>query len=182
MRSALSAVAAVAAAVVAAATVSPVAASTRGTASPAGLGSFASWRAAQRAAGFRLVRPSVTFGQRRNGNISVSKCLVKREFAKRIVIANYGRTVRAMFSVNQNNSGRPCLRTTRLTRLGRATVHGARATLSGLCGRSGLPACTARKIWLFLAWSRHHVYYVTSSFGERRATLVRFARGLVRVR
>jgi hypothetical protein len=187
MRSALSAAAtataaAVAAAVVAAAAVvSPVAASTRGAASPAGLGSFASWRAAQRAAGFRLLKPSVTFGQRRNGDIAVTKCLVKHQFTKRVVIANYGRTVRAQLSVNQNNSGKPCLRTTRMTRLATVTVHGATATLSGLCGRTGFPSCTSRRIWLYLVWSSHHVYYVTSSFGERRATLISFARGLVRV-
>ena len=186
MRSALSAAAAatavIAGAVVAAgAVVSPVTASTRGAATAARLGSFASWRAAQRAAGFRLVKPSVTFGQRRNGDITVSKCLVKHEFTKRLVIANYGRTVRAQLSLSQNNSGRPCLRTTRMTRLGSVTVHGATATLFGLCGRTGFPSCTARKIWLYLVWSRHRVYYVASSFGERRSTLISFARGLVRV-
>jgi hypothetical protein len=186
MRSALSvattAVAASAIAVlVAAAVVNPVAASTRGAATTAGLGSFASWRAAQRAAGFRLVKPSVTFGQRRNGNISVSKCLVKGEFAKRVVIANYGRTVRAQLSVSQNNYGKPCLRRTAMTQLGPVTVRGARATLSGLCGFSGFPPCTARRIWLYLVWSRHRIYYVASSWGERRSTLISFARGLVRV-
>ena len=189
MRSALSAVTAVSAAFIAAATAvclvaasaGPVVASTRGPATPGGLGSFASWRAAQRAAGFRLLKPSVTFGQRRNGNISVSKCLVRHEFAKRVVIANYGRTVRAQLSVSQNNYGRPCLRMTRMTRLASVSVRGARAALSGLCGRTGFPACTSRRIWLYLTWSRHGIYYVTSSWGERRSTLISFARGLVRV-
>jgi hypothetical protein len=172
----------VAAAAAAAALVGPAAmASTQGAAQSAGLGSFSTWRAAQRAAGFGLLKPTVTFGDRRNGGIEVSKCLVRGEFGKRVVIVSYGLTVRTMFRLNQNNSGRPCLHTTRMMRLGTVTVRGARAALFGVCDRAGLPGCTARAIWLYLTWSRRHIYYVAASYGERRGTLVGFARGLVRV-
>ncbi len=146
-----------------------------------GLGLFRSWRAAQSAAGFRLLRPAATFGLARNGRIAVIRCGVPGQGAKRVVIANYGLTPRVNLRFTQDDYGRPCLRAGRVAILGHYTVHRARATLSGVCGRPGLPRCGRRNVVLLLAWRRRGIYYVASSFGEPRAALIAFARRTIAV-
>lgn len=142
-------------------------------------GLFKSWHAAQSAAGFELIRPTKTFGQKRNGKIVVRRCVVKPTKSKnpgRLVTVTYGLTPKAQLRLSQSNSGHACSVTGRLTALGKVKVGGVTAKLSGLCGRAHLPACTSTKIFLFLTWIKHGVYYVASSFGESRVTLVGFAR------
>jgi hypothetical protein len=148
----------------------------------AGIGQFSTWRAAQRAAAFPLLRPTRTFGLPITDKISVARCEISRKKAKkRLVIASYGRTGRANLTISQNNSGGPCTKTRRVTILGHFSVNGVRATLIGDCGVKGLPSCQSTKIFLFLTWRARGVYYQSSSFGEARRVLVGFARGLVRV-
>ena len=141
--------------------------------------------AAQSAAVFALIRPTKTFGQKRNGKIVVTRCVVKPTKSRnpgRLVMATYGLTPKAQLVLSQTNSGHACSMTGKATALGTVKVGGGTAKPTGLCGRAGLPPCTATKIFLFLTWIKHHVYYVASSFGESRATLVAFARATKRVR
>lgn len=145
------------------------------------LGNFTSWSAAQKAAGFKLLRPTRTYGHKRNGPIGVSRCEVKKMEAKRVVSVIYGLTPFSMLGLTQNNSGKACTETGKLTRLGTYKVDGAKAVLTGKCGMKGLRPCSSTKIFLFLTWTRHGIYYVATSFGLGRKTLVGFATGLRRV-
>ena len=148
----------------------------------AGIGQFSTWRAAQHAAGFGLLRPTKTFGLPITNKISVARCEIsKKKAKKRLVIGSYGRTVRANLTISQNNSGSPCTTTTKGTTLGHYVVRGMRATLIGDCGSRGLPSCKSTKIFLFLSWRASGIYYQAMSYGESRNSLVGFARSLVRV-
>ncbi len=148
---------------------------------PAGTGSFYSWRAAQRAAGFGLYAPSRTYGLRRNGLISVDRCAVTGKLSKRDVFASYGSFLARELSIAQMNSGGPCGNFGEARRLGTVRVMGRRATLYGVCGRHLGPPCSSRKITLYLTWTKHGNYYEASSHNERTATIVGFARSLRRV-
>jgi len=148
----------------------------------AGIGQFSTWRAAQKAAGFHLLRPTKTFGLPINSKISVARCEISKKTAKkRLVIASYGRTVKANLTISQNNAGAPCTKTRKITFLGHFSVLGSRATLIGICGVKGLPSCKSKKIFLFLTWRSRGIYYQAMSFGESRSVVVSFARSLVRV-
>jgi hypothetical protein len=151
---------------------------------PGHLGLFISWHAAQEAADFPLIRPTKTFGLKRNGRIVVTRCVTgptKDRHARRLVIARYGNTPRAQLMLSQNNTGHPCGSIGKVTSLGTVRVHGVKARLSGLCGRDHLPRCSAKNIFLFLTWTKHHIFYVASSFGKSRGILIAFARGTVPV-
>ena len=146
--------------------------------SPAAIGPFHSWHAAQRAAGFRLKRPTRLDGLTRSGAIFVERCQVTGELRKRDVFAAYGKEQHRFLSISQNNSGAPCGNFGEAKKLRTYRVHGARATLFGVCGIKGEPSCHRRRIFLFLTWKRHHRYYVATSHNERRHALVSFARSL----
>ncbi|HET7016537.1 MAG TPA: hypothetical protein VFI65_21625 [Streptosporangiaceae bacterium] len=148
----------------------------------AGIGQFSTWRSAQSAAGFHLMRPAKTYGLPINSKISVARCEISKKTAKkRLVIASYGRTVRANLTISQNNSGAPCTKTRQITVLGHYLVQGKRATLIGICGVKGLPSCKSTKIFLFLSWRANGIYYQAMSYGFSRKVVVGFAKGLVRV-
>lgn len=145
---------------------------------PAGIGSFHSWRAAQRAAGFGLYAPVRTYGLRRNGLIIVDRCQVTGKLSRRNVFAGYGSFLGRELSIAQNNSGGPCGNFGAARRLGTVRVMGQRATLYGVCGRHLGPPCSSRKITLYLTWAKHGKYYEASAHNERPASLVGFARSL----
>jgi hypothetical protein len=64
--------------------------------------------------------------------------------------------------------------------LGHYRVDGVRAYLIGECGEPELPAsCHSRDIWLYLSWTKDHVFYQASSHDQWRATIVGFARSLI---
>ncbi len=129
-----------------------------------------------------MLRPTKTFGLPINNKISVARCEIsKKKAKKRLVIASYGRTVRANLTISQNNSGSPCTKTRKVHVPRALLVRGARATLIGDCGVKGLPSCKSTKIFLFLSWRASGIYYQAMSYGESRNTLVGFARSLVRV-
>src|ERR1700690_3488960 len=71
---------------------------------PMKTGSFSTWGAAQRAAGFGLMKPGKTYGLHR-GPIVVNRCLVNGKLSKRQVIAGYGSFLTKALAINQNNSG-----------------------------------------------------------------------------
>ena len=95
-----------------------------------------------------------------------------------MVTVSYGRTPYKTLSLSQNNSGGPCAKTGSVKQLGHVKVDGRNALLTGKCGMLGLPSCKSKKIFLFLTWKKHGVYYAASSFGLFRKTLAGFAQGL----
>jgi len=146
---------------------------------PSRLGQFSTWRGARAAAGFALLRPTRTYGQKRSNEIFVTRCEAGRKARKQVmVVATYGLKPSAGLTLRQDNAGIACAMTGRTRQLAKVTVQGASATLSGECGRHPMPACSSRQIFLFLTWKRHGIYYAASSFGEWPKTLVGFARAL----
>jgi hypothetical protein len=148
---------------------------------PASTGSFLTWRAAQHAAGFALRRPSKTYGLTRTGGILVERCPAAGERRKRDVIATYGSFQHRLLGIQQNNSGATCVTLTGIHRLHTYHVDGVTAHLWGRCHVSGTPSCKTRKMWLFLSWRRHGIFYLVTSHNVRRVTIVGFARSLAKV-
>jgi hypothetical protein len=143
---------------------------------------FHTWRGAQHAARFRLLHPRRTYKLRLAHGIQVEHCHVPGKARKRIVDATYSKPGHAMLAVEQSNSGGPCGRSEPAAKpLGTVKIHGVTAHLSGLCGMTGQPSCHSKKIFLFLTWRHHGVYYQAISYYEARATLIGFARSLTRV-
>jgi hypothetical protein len=164
-------------------TASPARAATAAVAAaPAGTGPFSTWRRAQRAAGFRLRRPTYTAGLRRAEPVLVEKCLAAHELSKRNVLSLYGSLRKGLLVLEQNNSGHPCGDFGEAKKLGTYRIEGAKATLWGSCGAHGMPPCSHKRIALFLEWRRYGIYRLASSYNERKRTLLRFARGLKKVR
>ena len=154
-------------------------------AATAGTGQFGSWKAAQKAAGFRLLRPTRLYKHVRNGDLIVTRCAAtvkKKKAVHRVVIASYGLTPFSTLALYQNNLGKPCSSIGRVTLLRKVKVDGTTAQLSGKCGMKGLRSCTSRKIFLFLTWTKNHIYYMATSFGVAPKTLVGFAASLRQVR
>ena len=148
----------------------------------AGIGAFLRWRPAQRAAGFALLRPTSTYGLDRSGPILVQRCTATGAARKRDVIASYGSFRRRLLGIEQNDSGGPCGNFGAARKLDTYRVDHAAARLWGICRMPHAPRCRARKIWLFLTWRKHGVYYQASSHNVWRAVIVGFARGLAAVR
>ncbi len=142
---------------------------------------FHTWRAAQHAARFQLLRPERTYKLKILGAIHVEHCHVTGKTSKRMADATYGKAGHALLGIQQNNSGGPCGNGEVARSLGKVKIHGVTAHLSGLCGMTGLPSCHSKKIFMFLTWRHHGVYYQAISFSEARATLIGFARSLNRV-
>jgi hypothetical protein len=142
---------------------------------------FHTWRAAQHAASFKLLRPGRTYKLKLLGAIHLEHCHVTGETRKRVVDATYGQAGHALLGIEQNNSGAPCGNGEVAKSLGTVKIHGVTAHLAGLCGMTGLPSCHSKKIFLFLTWRHHGIYYQAVSDNEARATLVGFARALHRV-
>jgi hypothetical protein len=145
---------------------------------PAATGSFHTWRAAERAAGFQLRHPARLHGLTRTGAIVVTRCEVTGQLRKRNVFASYGKPQHRFLQISQNNSGSACGNFGEAKDLRTIRVHGTRATLFGVCGFTGEPSCHKRNIFLFLVWRHHHVFYVASSHNEWASALMNFARSL----
>ena len=153
------------------------------TAPAAGVGQFTTWRAAQRAAGFGLMKPTNTYGVHRAGKIMVTRCEEHLRSRYRVTTANYGSSAFHYIVLSQNNSGGACQREGTSHRIGRVRVQGVTAVLRGLCDMAHLPRCKSnRKAWFFLTWRKHGVYYMAASYGEWQSTLIGFGRHLVPVR
>ena len=168
--------AAIAALCVAAAPASAVAAD-RG---PAGTHGYTTWPAAQRAAGFALLKPSATDGLPISGKIEVSSC---PSLHSTWVLATYA-SARAKPSLgilqvrhNDGCAGEP----PPSVKLATYHVDGAKATLYGVCRLFHNPPCKHLAIERLLIWTKGSVYYSVSSYDERPATIVGFARKLKKV-
>jgi hypothetical protein len=147
-------------------------------ASPAAVGTFKTWAGAQRAAGFKLLQPGITYGLRKAG-ILVGTCETSPR--SRLVSAYYGSIPKTGLALQQNDAGKPCSFSSFAGRkLGTYSVHGHTATMEGLCGYAGLASCTNRDIELWLTWISGGNFYVASSHDESRSRLVHFALTLKR--
>jgi hypothetical protein len=148
-------------------------------AGPARTGTFKTWPAAQKAAGFKLLKPTSTFGLRRQGGINVMRC---QSPTKLDVNVSYAHAKANMFW-DQTTAKFRCGDIGEATFLGRYRVDGVWARLLGACGVMSAPPCSSRKLYpLDLLWAKHGVSYLLISEGVRRATIVGFARGLRPVR
>jgi hypothetical protein len=144
-------------------------------------GKYHSWKAAQRAAGFRLLRPGSTDGLiRTNGGIQVGRCAS----GYATVYAQYGRAKGRLLGLIQDDlkGAQPCSNIGEATTLGHPKVDGVTATLLGACGTMmGEPSCHSAHLWLFVVWARHGNYYQALSHDQSRRTIVAFARRLHKV-
>jgi hypothetical protein len=152
------------------------------------VGTYRSWKAAQHAAGFRLLRPAGTDGLKpSNGGIRVAGCEGNsHKYAN--VYAQYGYAgypSRKLIGLFQDDApgATPCENIGIATPLGHYKVDGTTATLLGACGTQvpGLPSCHHYHVWLFLVWTRHGHYYQVQTHDESRSTIVAFARRLHKV-
>jgi len=144
---------------------------------PAGTHGYTTWPAAQRAAGFALLRPSDTDGLPISGKIEVTSC---PQLHSTWVLAAYA-SARAkpslgIMQVRHNDGCAGELPPT--VKLATYHVDGAKATLYGACRILHNPPCTHLAIERFLVWTKGRDYYVVSSYDERPATVVGFARKL----
>jgi hypothetical protein len=149
------------------------------TARPAA--TYTTWRAAQHAAGFTLLKPTQTFGLKRMGGILVTPCESTGQLRKRDVGASYGVTNHQLVAIEENNSGHPCSNFGEASYLGSYRVNGASAKLYGACGTPDTPPCSSPHIYLFLTWARHGIAYQATSHDKQRMALVTFARDLAPV-
>ena len=144
---------------------------------PAQVQRYTTWRAAQRAAGFALLRPSDTYGLRISGKIEVNSC---SQLHSTWVLASYASArAKPNLSIMQVRHNDGCAgELPPSVKLGTYHVDGAKATLYGACRLFNNPPCTHLAIERFLVWTKGRDYYVVSSFDERPATVVGFARKL----
>jgi len=143
-----------------------------------GIGTYKTWAEAQKAAGFKLMKPSVTYGLPNVGHVIVSVCEVTGETKKRVVTVSYGNFNSHNLGLSENNSGGACGNGNEGTYLASYTLHGIKARLYGFCDILGAPSCSAAKIELWLTWKDKTVYFVASSYNESRSRLVHFANTL----
>ena len=147
---------------------------------PGKTGQFATWSAAQTAAGFHLLKPTNTYGLRKASDIIVARCEISRKKAsKRNVTGQYGLSGRTSLVISENNSNGPCAHLRKGKALGTYRIRGTKAYLTGDCDSKGLPGCSSKNIFMFLSWRSGGIYYLAWSFGEPRSVVLGFARGLV---
>lgn len=140
-----------------------------------GIGTYKTWKEAQKAAGFKLMKPTVTYSLPNVGHIIVSVCEVQGETSKRVVTVSYGNFNNHSLALSQNNSGGPCGNGDEGNFLTSYKIHGMKAKLWGFCDILGAPSCSSAKIEMWLTWRNKSDYYVASSFNESRKRLVHFA-------
>jgi hypothetical protein len=149
-------------------------------ATPASTGTFKTWPQAQKAAGFKLMKPGTSYGLPNVGHIVVSMCEVPGKTSKRIVSVSYGSIIKKSFSLAQDNASGPCFSGAAGTYLGTYKIHGATAHMYGYCGFGGAPPCSNASIEIWLTWQVKKVYFRASSHDEARSNLVHFASVLKR--
>ena len=150
--------------------------------SPSSGPAYTHWAAAQRAAGFRLLRPGPTLGLKPIGQIIVVPCHPgPNPGHKRTVFAEYIRTRKAqpqLLAIIQTNAASYCSGKLPGHRIGSYRIHRATARLFGVCGRGHQPRCDSPRGLRYLAWTTGRVLHLAASVNMWRSSLLRFARGL----
>jgi hypothetical protein len=146
----------------------------------AGLGTFKTWPEAQKAAGFKLMKPGTSYRLPNIGHIVVSLCEVPGKTSKRIVSDSYGSILKQSLSLVQDNASGPCFSGASGTYLGKYKIHGVTAVMYGYCGFGGAPSCSSTNIEIWLSWQVKKVYFRASAHDEARSRLVHFASVLKR--
>ncbi len=143
-------------------------------------GAFASWTAAQTAAGFALLEPASTDGlPLANGGIQVGQCAGDSAHAD--VWAIYAAGADELAIDQDDEPGpQPCSNIGEASTLGTYTVDGANAQLLGACGTAaGEPSCDSPSLWLFLVWTvGSDRSYQVEAHDESVAQVIAFAQGL----
>lgn len=142
------------------------------TTAPAGTGSFKTWTAAQKAAGFSLFVPKNTAGLKRTHNILVTRCTATTK-VRFDVYAQWG--TKTFMALDQNNAGLACSNIGAARSLGSFKVRGVTYKLFGFCGRSFQPACTSKAAPLVMTWKIGSRFFMAFSKGVLRSTLLNFA-------
>jgi hypothetical protein len=148
---------------------------------PAGTGAFGSWAKAQKAAGFKLKKPTRLHGLARTSTYNVSKCTLAGKPSKRVVDVQYGRLKHGLLAIGQNNSGGLCSNLGGAKKLGTVSLNGTTGHLFGFCGKKGEVSCSSKKAAFVLTWKKGSIFYNTSSEDETRATLIDFSKSLKNV-
>jgi hypothetical protein len=154
------------------------AAAPAGSTTPAGAGSFKTWAAAQKAAGFTLYVPKRTNGLKRTHNILVSRCTTTTK-VRYDVYAQWG--TKTFMALDQNNSGAACSNFGAAKFIRTYKISGITYRLVGFCGRRGQPSCSSKNASLALTWKIGSRFYAAFSKGVFRATLVSFATSIKKV-
>jgi hypothetical protein len=142
---------------------------------PTGIGTYKTWAEAQHAAGFKLYKPTTSYGLPNVGHVIVSVCESAGKTSKHVVTVSYGNFNSHSLELTQNNSGGPCGDANQGTYLGSYRIHGILAKAYGYCGILGAPSCSSAKIEVWLSWQHKGVYYMAASYNEPRKNLVHFA-------
>ena len=149
-----------------------------GNTTPAGAGSFKTWAAAQKAAGFTLFVPKKTDGLKRTHNILVTRCTATTKVRFDVYAQWGGKTFMAL---DQNNSGAACSNFGAATFIKNYKISGVTYRLMGFCGRAHQPSCSSKKASLALSWKAGSHFNVAFSKGVLRGTLVSFATSIKKV-
>lgn len=144
---------------------------------PAATHHYATWSAAQHAAGFALVRPSDLFGLRISGKIEVNSC---PQLHSTWVLADYASAhAKPQLGIMQVKHNDGCAgELPPSVKLGTYHIDGVKATMYGVCRVFNNPPCSHLAIERFLVWTKGQIYDQVSSFDERPATVVSFAKKL----
>jgi hypothetical protein len=145
---------------------------TAASAAPAGTGSFTSWAAAKKAAGFTPYVPKNTAGLKRTHKILVNRCLATMK-VRYDVYAQWG--LKTFLALDQNNTGSACSNFGAATFLKTYRISGISYRLMGFCGRRGQPSCSSKAAPLVLTWKIGSHFFAGISKGVLRGTLVSFA-------
>jgi hypothetical protein len=149
-----------------------------GRTTPAGAGSFKTWAAAQKAAGFTPNVPKKTAGLKRTHNILVTRCTTTTK-VRFDVYAQWG--TKTFMALDQNNSGAACSNFGAAKFIKNYKISGVTYRLMGFCGRAHQPACSSKAAPLALAWKMGSRFNVAFSKGVLRGTLVSFATSIKKV-
>jgi hypothetical protein len=141
-------------------------------AAPAGAGSFKTWAAARKAAGFTLYVPARTAGLVRRNQILVTRCTASSRVRYDVYALWGGSTYLAL---DQNATGGACSNPGPARSITTYRKSGRTYHLSGFCGGKGQPSCSSKTATLLLTWKIGAHYFVAYSAGLLRGRLLSFA-------
>jgi hypothetical protein len=143
-------------------------------------GTFETWPAAQKAAGFLLFAPHHTAGLKRNPVIGVTRC--KATAKVRFDVTSEWGAPKTFLLLDQNVTSPACIASVAgIPVLATYKVAGVTYKLSGACGIGPLPSCTSKAAELIMNWKIGPHFYTAFSIGFLRGTLLSFATSLKKI-